>query len=324
MTHTAGSSLSFASASLWLSAVITWKSSPLKVISSTLRIVTLSSTASRVLATSRLLKNAASPEFLDDCAEFGTPKSSTGSRAPKRRRIPAGCAYRGGPVTEKIVTTELARHPIDAAVRALYGVSWGEARRWIERGKITVDGEAWTDPRKKVREGARLVLTMNAPKPRPATDLPAGAIVFFDAHVVVVNKPSGISTVPFDESETGTLDERVRAALSRMDKKGDRNGRPTLGVVHRIDKETSGLVVFTRTWLAKKSLAAQFREHTVHRRYYAIAHGDVVGRTIRSHIVPNRGDGLRGSRAKGDEGQLAITHVEVVEKLKGATLIACR
>ncbi len=227
-------------------------------------------------------------------------------------------------MTEKIVSPELGRSPLDAVVRALYAVSWGEARRWIERGKITVDGEAWTDGRRKVAAGARLVLTMNAPKPRPATDLPADAIVHLDAHVVIVHKPSGISTVPYDESETGTLDERVRAALARMDKRSDRHARPTLGVVHRIDKETSGLVVFTRSWVAKKSLAAQFREHTVHRRYVAIANGDVKARTIRSHIVPNRGDGLRGSRPRDDEGQLAITHVDVVEKLNGATLVGCR
>ncbi len=227
-------------------------------------------------------------------------------------------------MTEKIIPPKLAQEPIDAVVRALYAVSWGEARRWIERGKITVDGETWTDPRRKVPRDSKVVMTMTAPKPRPATDLPAGAIVFVDAHVVIVNKPSGISTVPYDESETGTLDERVRAALSRMDKRGDRNDRPTLGVVHRIDKETSGLVVFTRTWLAKKILATQFREHTVHRRYFALAHGDVKARTFRSHIVANRGDGLRGSRPRDDEGQLAITHVEVIEKLQGATLIACR
>jgi len=227
-------------------------------------------------------------------------------------------------MTQKTLTKEHGPLLLDAAVRALFEVSWGQARKWIERGKITVDGEPWTDPLKRVMPGASLVLTMNAQKPRPATDLPKGAIVYVDPHVIVVNKPAGISTVPYDESETGTLDERVRAALSRMEKKTDRHARPTLGVVHRIDKETSGLVVFTRSWQAKQSLSSQFRAHTVHRRYYAIAHGAVVARTIRSHIVPNRGDGLRGSRPRDDEGQLAITHVEVVEKLKGATLIACR
>jgi 23S rRNA pseudouridine1911/1915/1917 synthase len=95
--------------------------------------------------------------------------------------------------------------------------------------------------------------------------------------------------------------------------------------VHRLDKETSGLVVFTRTWLAKKSLASQFRHHTVHRRYLAIAHGSVPKKTITSNLVADRGDGLRGSSDRGREAlaRIAVTHVEPLEALRGATLVAC-
>ncbi len=222
---------------------------------------------------------------------------------------------------------------LDARVRVQFEASWGDARAWIASGKITVDGETVTDPRAVVAKGAEIVRTMSARRPRADRDLPDGAIVFVDAHVVVVAKPTGISTIPFKGAgdpgdEQATLDERVRALLSKMER-GARGVRPTLGVVHRIDKETSGLVVFTRTWLAKKSLASQFRAHTVHRRYLAIAHGTVRGQTYRSHLVEDRGDGRRGSleamprRAHG-EGQLAITHVESLESLDGATLIACK
>jgi 23S rRNA pseudouridine1911/1915/1917 synthase len=219
---------------------------------------------------------------------------------------------------------------LDAVVRELFQASWGKARAWIESGKITVRGVTVTDPRAPVREGDEVALHMNAPRARREGEpaLPRDAVVHVDAHVVVVAKPPGISTVPYEEGERGTLDELVRKHLSKL---GSGGGRPALGVVHRIDKETSGLVVFTRTWLAKKSLASQFRAHTVHRRYLAIAHGDVSAATIRSHLVVDRGDGLRGSleakgrkpRAEG-EAQLAITHVERVEPLRGATLIACR
>ncbi len=221
------------------------------------------------------------------------------------------------------VPTELVGLLLDAVVRALYKTSWGEARKWIESGKITVDGAVWDDALKRVGAGASVTLTMTARRPRPATDLPKGALVHIDTHVVVVNKPPGISTIPFDESETGTLDERVRAALAK--RATSAGPRPALGIVHRLDKETSGLVVFTRTWLAKESLTSQFRAHTVHRRYLAIAHGDVKKRTIKSRIAPNRGDGLRGARTRfPNEGQMSITHVEPLEKLPGATLIACR
>jgi 23S rRNA pseudouridine1911/1915/1917 synthase len=296
---------------------------------------------------------AENTEFPDDCAESRLPVSSKRSRAESSGKIASSC---GGPrvgaepeedarasETHTRVPADQVGHPLDGVVRALFAVSWGEARRWIERGKIAVDGVTCTDSRRKVGAGAALARTMNAPRPRPATDLPPGALVFVDTQVVVVDKPSGISTVPYDDSEVGTLDERVRAALSRRssadaprapraprasgEPRASRSVRPALGIVHRIDKETSGLVVFTRTWLAKKSLSSQFREHTVHRRYLAIAHGDVRAGTIRSHIAPDRGDGLRGTRARGERGdgaQLAITHVEVLERLQGATLVACR
>ena len=209
-------------------------------------------------------------------------------------------------------------------MRALYGVSWGKARAFVETGKISVDGEVVTSTTRRVRTGCEVALSLNAPRPR-VTDLDRERVVFLDTHVIVVDKPPGVSTIPYDESETGTLDARVRALLAK--KESSRKTRPALGVVHRLDKETSGLIVFTRTWLAKKSLTQQFREHTVHRRYLAIVNGEARAQTIRSFLVPDRGDGLRGSTRPGarvEGAQRAVTHVEVVERLAGATLVACR
>jgi 23S rRNA pseudouridine1911/1915/1917 synthase len=161
-----------------------------------------------------------------------------------------------------------------------------------------------------------------------------------------------VSTVPYDPegmaaslgrrsqgkmgAEGAALDELVRAALARRERGGP---PPSLGVVHRIDKETSGLVVFTRTWLAKKSLAQAFRFHTVHRRYLALVHGVPTTGTIETHLVPDRGDGLRGSvehrrgrkHAVGSEKtQRAVTHIEVLERFGpeasgvACALVACR
>jgi 23S rRNA pseudouridine1911/1915/1917 synthase len=188
------------------------------------------------------------------------------------------------------------------------------------------------NPLFRVRDPSLVALDMNAPRPR-APVLPEGAVVHVDAHVVIVDKPAGVSTVPFDEGETGTLDERVREWLARGGRQARGGGRPPLGVVHRLDKETSGLLVFTRTWLAKQSLTQQFRDHTVVRRYLAIAHGDVQSQTFRSEIVQDRGDGLRGSRIRGrhkgrgqegGQGQRAVTHVTALQRLDGATLVECR
>lgn len=225
------------------------------------------------------------------------------------------------------VPAELGGRLLDAVVRQLTSTSWGQARRWIETGKITLDGEIVTDPQRRVGKRGQIGFDPRARKPRPQTDLDPSRVVFADSQLIVVDKPSGISTVPFDERETGTLEERVRAWLGRQ---SQRKGPPAnLGVVHRIDKETSGLLVFTRTWPAKRSLSAQFRAHTVHRRYLALAHGEVTARRFESHILEDRGDGLRGSwearpRKGKPSGQRAVTHVRPLEQLDGATLIECR
>jgi 23S rRNA pseudouridine1911/1915/1917 synthase len=187
-----------------------------------------------------------------------------------------------------------------------------------------VDGRTTVEPTHRVRAGEAIAVDVRARRPRPA-ELDRDAVVHVDAHVVVVAKPAGVSTVPYDDQESDTLDARVRGWLERT-QRGTGGSRPNLGVVHRLDKETTGLVVFTRTWLAKQHLAAQFRKHTVERRYLAVAHGDVRPRTFRSWLVENRGDGLRGS-ARGtppNGAREAITHVESLEQLAGATLIACR
>lgn len=248
---------------------------------------------------------------------------------------PSGSAPVSGraSATPLVVPPELGQKPLDAVVRTLFELSWNEARARIRTGKVAVNGATRTEPLFRVRGGADVVLAMHAPRVRPQL-LPKEAVVFVDGHIVVVDKPAGVSTVPFEEGERGTLDERVRLWLSHHGSRGGRGTHPSLGVVHRLDKETSGLIVFARSWLAKSSLASQFRAHTIERRYLALAHGRVASRTFRSRLIANRGDGLRGSlrgAPGGREGQLAVTHVEALEHLPcglssaggGATLVAC-
>ena len=223
--------------------------------------------------------------------------------------------------------------PLDGAIRRALGLSWGQARRLVEQGKVSVDGGRAVVPTFRVRAGASVRVDPAARRQPPEHALSPERLIYVDAHVVVVNKPAGVSTVPYEEGERGTLDELVRRELGA--RTGARGVAPSLGVVHRLDKETSGLVVFTRSWLAKKSLAAQFRAHTVTRRYLAIARGRVAPCTIESHLLADRGDGLRGSLERvparmraGREGQRAVTHVEPLEALHEgeleATLVACR
>jgi 23S rRNA pseudouridine1911/1915/1917 synthase len=211
---------------------------------------------------------------------------------------------------------------LDRALKALLpGASWRDVRDLVARGKVAVDGCAANDAGARVTGGQRIDVRMDARRrdaapPRTAA-LPAAAIVHGDRHVVVVHKPAGLDTVPWTGGEAAaaadTLVQRLAAAL----------GGP-VRVVHRLDRDTTGLLVFARTAEAEGRLAHQFRRHSVHRRYFALAHGRLGACTIRSHLADDRGDGLRGSVRDESRGRLAVTHVEVVEELRGATLVACR
>ena len=250
------------------------------------------------------------------------------ARSPTDRSGTGAALVKG----EWTLAKEQADQPLAKVLAALASISTSLARRAIESGKVQVDGEVSLDARRVTF--ATDVVKLDPAKPRPhvakIVDL-AKDIVFLDATVVVVRKPSGIITMPFGDENPAdakvTLDALVREVLARRtDRRTKERSRAPLGVVHRLDKETSGLLVFTRTLAAKKHLSNQFRHHTTKRRYLALVHGKFEGqRTFRSTLVENRGDGLRGSaRSSRIGGQLAVTHVEAVEALEGATLVVCR
>jgi 23S rRNA pseudouridine1911/1915/1917 synthase len=119
-----------------------------------------------------------------------------------------------------------------------------------------------------------------------------------------------------------TLEDLVRW---RIQAKGHGKGVPArLRIVHRLDKETSGLVVFARSVPAERLLGKQFHDHTVVRVYLAVVPGRLESQTIRSRLVRDRSDGRRGSTTVHGLGKPAVTHVEVVERLRGYTLVRCR
>jgi 23S rRNA pseudouridine1911/1915/1917 synthase len=100
--------------------------------------------------------------------------------------------------------------------------------------------------------------------------------------------------------------------------------RKPVRAVHRLDKDTSGLVVFARTVEAERHLGRQFRAHTIERIYRSIVRGQAKNARIESWLVRDRGDGRRGSAATPGQGQRAVTHVHVVEKMGNYTLVECR
>ena len=142
-----------------------------------------------------------------------------------------------------------------------------------------------------------------------------------DTHRVLIDKPSGVSSVPYEGNEQGTALDLVRAAWRKL-------GRPAtatpLFVVHRIDKDTSRLLLFAKTKRAERGLAMLFRTHSIERMYLCVAHGDVEAARIESRLVEDRGDGLRGSTRFPDQGKRAVTHVTPRKRLRGATLCEVR
>ena len=191
--------------------------------------------------------------------------------------------------------------------RRLAGESWSDVRALCTTGKVSLDGERALDPAGRVKAGQRIELRPNAPKPHT---VPAGfRIAFEDAHLVVIEKPSGITSVPYERKETGTALDLIRASWKRA---GKRATATPLYTVHRIDKDTSGLIAFAKTKLAERALHEVFQRHTAARAYLAVAEGNVAAARIESQIVADRGDGIRGStrHPNPNEGQLAITYVE--------------
>lgn len=193
--------------------------------------------------------------------------------------------------------------------------SWRDVRDLIERGKVTVDGARTTDPGSAVSPGSEIAIAVGSARIHNAPAVPPfdrARVLHQDAHVIVVDKPAGLSTVPW-QSEVDALDRRVSELL----------GQP-VHVVQRLDRDTSGALVFARTHSAFTHLEHQLRRHTVHRRYLAVAHGDVKAATITTFLADDRGDGLRGSVQNTRIGKESITHVEPIESFRDATLVSCR
>ncbi len=140
-----------------------------------------------------------------------------------------------------------------------------------------------------------------APKPPDQSDL---RLHYLDEFLCVVEKPARITTNRHKEEEMWsmkrkqrqpTLEELLPGVIAKLDPRlrKHKGVPPPVRPVHRLDRETTGLMVFARTAAAESRLALQFREHTTQRRYVAIAQGDVKPQTIVTHLIRDRGDGRR-------------------------------
>jgi 23S rRNA pseudouridine1911/1915/1917 synthase len=230
------------------------------------------------------------------------------------------------------IPSQQAGATLAAVLRSrLPGQSWTQIRRLIETRHAKVNGELCLDRARRLKEGESVeLLAKPAPKPRQAE---AVVIRHLDEHIVVVEKPSGLPTVrhPLERDWTErrkalhpTLEDLIPPLIARQEGRRLKGPPPRLRVVHRLDKETSGLVVFARTVPAERGLGKQFHAHTVVRRYLAVVPGFVPPQRIDRPLLRDRGDGRRGVTNNPDEGKEAVTHVDLVERLPGYTLLSCR
>lgn len=195
----------------------------------------------------------------------------------------------------------------------------------IASGGVRVDGRACGSQSYRVAAGETVTVDLQERDPDgtpvPAEDIPLD-IVYEDEDVIVVNKPRGMVVHPGAGSETGTLENALRAHcgehLSRV------NGDIRRGIVHRIDKDTSGLLVAAKNDRAHEHLAKQFFDHTITRKYYALVYDDLKQDTGTIDLPIGRDPGNRLRRAVNGIGpKRAVTHYRVLERFGRATYVEC-
>ncbi len=235
------------------------------------------------------------------------------------------------------VTAGEAGQTLLAVLRGRLPLRWSVLRRLVRERQVQLGGTPCTEVSRQVRAGQRIEVQVPReaePAPRQGPTPPEIVIRYSDPHVVVVDKPAGLTTMrhPEEAAEFGararrflpsTLLDLVPPVLAR--KEGGQAHTPMrLRAVHRLDRDTSGLVVFARTEAAERHLGRQFRAHTVERRYLAVVRGRAISQRIESQLVADRGDGRRGSSSQPGAGKPAVTHVQVLEELGDYTLVECR
>jgi len=217
------------------------------------------------------------------------------------------------------VPDALAGKRLDQVLAQLYPeLSRNRLQNWIKSGRVQVDGSN-VQPKQKMLGGERLQLD-TSPDPDQMAFEPepmALDVVFEDEAIIVINKPAGLVVHPASGNWSGTL----LNGLLHHDKA--LAGVPRAGIVHRLDKETSGLMVVARTLVAQTHLVRQLQARTVSREYAALAHGNVAcDSTVDAPI--GRHPSQRTRMAVIPSGREAVTHYFVERYYVDCTLLTCR
>ena len=196
------------------------------------------------------------------------------------------------------------------------------AQRLLEEGKVTKDGKVLA---KNYKLTGREILEVSLPDPEPVDVVPQNIpldIVFEDSDVIVVNKPKGLVVHPAPGHPDGTL---VNALLYHCgDSLSGIGGELRPGIVHRIDRDTSGLIIAAKNDFSHQRLAAQLQDHTLARIYHCIVTGNLRedSGTVDAPIGRHHTD--RKRMAVVADGRNAVTHWRVLERYQGFTYVECR
>jgi 23S rRNA pseudouridine1911/1915/1917 synthase len=205
---------------------------------------------------------------------------------------------------------------LDLAVSRVLSLSRRAAREAVRAGRIEVDGVAADEPGRDIPESAKIAFHPSRPaRYRVRTRL---SVLAEDDDFLIVDKPAGLLSVPTAEHEKDTLLSRTLEYLHH------RFGRrPVAFVVHRLDKDTSGSIVFARNRPALHFLQDLFKSHAIEREYLALVEGTVPDSgTFSADLVADGGSARRGVARPGERGKWAVTRYRAIERLAGATLVS--
>ena len=223
-------------------------------------------------------------------------------------------------VTQTRIPEESAGRRLDQALAELFpDYSRSRLTAWIKSGDVLVDGAA-AIPRQVVRGGETVVLRAQVAQEVPLApeSMPLN-IRYEDADLLVVNKPAGLTVHPGAGQPAGTLQNALLHYDARL------AGIPRAGIVHRLDKDTSGVMVVARSLRAHAALVEALQARDVHRQYVAVVYGEMIaGGSVDAPIGRHPRDRLRQAVVEEPAGKPALTHYRVRERFRAHTLIECR
>lgn len=213
-------------------------------------------------------------------------------------------------------------------VARIEGASRNKVQRAIEAGRVLINGKQ-VQANYKIKPGEEIIVYSDkevqgeeiVPEAMPLD------IVFEDEDILLINKPVGLVVHPASGNPGGTLINGVAYYLQQQNKDITADTLPRFGLVHRIDKNTSGLMVLAKTEKAVSSLAKEFFDHSIQRKYIALVWGDLAedSGTINAHIGRHkRFRKIFDAYPEGEVGKEAVTHYNVLERFGYVTLVQCQ